>query len=67
MAEQPRCHCGALMRPAGIGAYPYDCFSSEAYPDHMVYQGCYGTPAHDGWTHAEPSRKGGYRWAYSSG
>ena len=35
-----RCWCGAEMREAGIGKFPYDCIAKDKHPNSMVYIGC---------------------------
>jgi hypothetical protein len=46
------CWCGANMKPAGRGAYPYNCIARDEYPDAMVYIGC--EAGHTSWTYEKP-------------
>lgn len=51
----PRCFCGAPMKEAGPGKYPYPCEASAKYPQALVYSGC--EAGHACWTWVRPRKE----------
>lgn len=46
--DPKKCHCGAAMKPAGYGKFPYECVAADRDPKSMVYIGC--VAGHMCWT-----------------